>query len=411
MKFKNLLTLLGVSSLITGLATPSIVFGAETADKVTVFQSIQLSEGSFLNQTITTNPEAANQVVTSIVAGSDESQGELTAVEKGQTLFPGFSGYDRSKFVKFLTTDLEGKDKKRVIKIHNKFQKLSKNRVSNALQRVDERFQGMKMFNLGATDIDGGRSSLELDSVWSTDQVALLEKAQRRATGIRNRSMNYYEANKILINGLRKALRNEIELAQDGSEEPTFLQTALARGIEIIEDLEILNVRHQQNTRSVDNRAFYQLLQRQIEFLVEDVALNLDLGVNSQVYVNPHDMEPGFLELRFEDYAYAQLNWVNKYLAKSRIISNGEQIVTGMGGSDKYLKTAEYTLVNVAEDLFYSPWAKQHAHIISEMLEHFEALSKYNNGERGEFFDDVEANRQTYQLIEHALDSIERQQQ
>lgn len=391
------------TKLLAGAIAGCLLVGnAFAEDKLTVFQQIQLPNGVVLGQTISTSGEVETKVIES------EKNDVMTDVQRGQSLFPGFSGYDRNAFVQQLTSDLSGTERQRIESIHQRFERLGDSRISNALERVNQRYQGMKIFNLGSTDIDGGRSALELDTVWSTDQVAVLERAQNRAVGIRNRSMNYYEANKAMINGLRKALRNEIELSLAGGDEPTFLQTGLARAIEVIEDLNILDVTNAQIPTSVDNRAYYQLLQRQIDFLIQDVALNLDLGMNSQVYVDPADIDRGALELRFEEYSYAQLNWVNEYMAKSRIDSMGDQIVTGLGGSQKYLKTAEYTLINVAEDLFYSPWSKKYSFVIAELLEHYEALKKYNNGDRSEFYDNVEANRQTFNLIENALDSLNR---
>ncbi len=233
------------------------------------------------------------------------------------------------------------------------------------------------------TNIGGGNNGSEYLATWCRGQLSLLRSFQARSAIKLEATSNYNLANKILTDGMVKALQ------EGDSARETFLHKSLIRGLAISNHLG--GSLGGTSEKDAQNANF--ILNEYYNFMLEVIAKNLDLNGHIPYLGASNvdfDQRAAQFELKFVEYAKAQLDWILKNLV-TETHQNGRRIVLPKGSANSVLKVAHTLTAGTTKDLEDSLWNYRFSCAISDLKILNDQLGQYNQGNREIYEDEKSA--------------------
>ena len=225
------------------------------------------------------------------------------------------------------------------------------------------------------TDIGGGNSGDFLEGSWCHGHRERLQMYAVKAQMRLNETGEHFNANKILILGLRDTLK---EVTAHHGEQSSFTRRALERGLELVGHLGMVGNPFPKERR---DRLHYDTLAWYYLFMDEHIAqMDLNIGLPRMRGATFGTEAINRLERRFVSYAKAQLRWLNDVLAIEIIEQDGDWRAVPKGDTDSYLIAAQLVAEYAASDLQDSLW-KHRFECATKGLEQLAAqLAEYQLG-------------------------------
>lgn len=243
---------------------------------------------------------------------------------------------------------------------------------ASAKERIVQREDMTNMSKGSGTNIGGGNTGSEYLATWCKGQTSLLRNFQERALLKLDNTGDYNITNKILVDGMQKALTNSQEAGA------SFLHKSLIRGLKIATYLDA------GRPGMVEKKAMttYYTLISYYDFMINVVGKQLDLGAQIP-YMNASldemDQRAATFEAAFVDYARSQLAWITRNLIEERRIGY-ELEVFPRGDVRSITKIAIVLTAATATDLEDSLWNYRFSCAISDLNTLSESLKLYDQG-------------------------------
>ena len=280
-----------------------------------------------------------------------------------------------------------------------KFSDLNLTNNSTPFSYLRERFNGAALVGGTGTIIGGGNTAEFFDGTWCRDLISLLRIQKDHSKMRLNATQSYFEANKILIMGLREAYKKSISLNGD---KDTFTKRGIIKGLKLVQNLGMLNSSANYRKHFV----FNHLLNKYYDQLLNVVVLmDLEVVIPTLNEDESLGLDIDEMEKRFVDLSLQELKWVNDVLTSKSFI-NGEYVITPKGSARTYLKALELFTESSAKGLHESLWQYRFACATNSLLNLNEMVKQYNLGNTGLFTSDRYAINYSYTKIQEILNQI-----
>lgn len=283
----------------------------------------------------------------------------------------------------------------------DKYKKMILDRSSERLERLGKMrsgdlAEGTMVLLCGGTNVGGGTISSDISFHWCCSSAVTLEEYLSLSKLKLNSTGSYYQANKILVNGMIAGLKSNNKSAH------TFTFKALERGLQIAS---FLGVGKPYNCRKANWR-FNNILKKYYKFVLKHVSRDLDLNGYVPYLEAQSNLNIREFESRFVKYASSQLIWMNDNLTTGRIIS-GEGEIAPVGDASDYLLVAQLMSIFTAEDLINSLWNKRFTCAIEKLINLHDIILRYDpkgNHEMSEH--EYEDDRIAVNMVSYKLEEI-----
>ena len=229
--------------------------------------------------------------------------------------------------------------------------------------------------SFSGTNTGGGHRGVEFEVKWCRDSLGVIRKHQRAAKLLVNSTLNYYEASRILHDGLVDALRN-------GNYSSTY-QSHMRRAIEEGRQLAVIWRYDDVEKTTKERKILYQLLDSYYDFL-KHTAHKLDFPILNSFHCQHCTFNIDLAEKRFVKFATQYLRWITKNLIEPSLTIGNKEVSYISKGYFYFGGLAHLSRV-VALELETSIWRQSLACSIDRLWDLHESASAFHSGDRSEF--------------------------